>query len=189
MEDQIYKNKILFLLTENIDELDIEINWTYNVSAFGQDEEKELRKGGKTTLVKEADKLEYIKEFCQMKLIHNTKSQIEAFLEGFDSIIPFEIIKGFDWKELQLMLCGLPDFDGKPSFLSRSERPEKPHRAEKLLERRRSDHLVLGHCEQFHAKKEGAAAAIRDRYEGLINAKGRRRCRSAASRCSREGTG
>jgi E3 ubiquitin-protein ligase HUWE1 len=37
--------------------------------------------------------------------------QIDAFLTGFHSIIPPDLISLFDASELELLICGLPDID------------------------------------------------------------------------------
>lgn len=41
------------------------------------------------------------------------KDQIEAFLNGFHELIPQSLVSIFEWKEMELMLCGLPDIDRK----------------------------------------------------------------------------
>lgn len=38
-------------------------------------------------------------------------NQINAFCEGFDALIPNEIIKVFKPNELSLLICGIPDID------------------------------------------------------------------------------
>jgi E3 ubiquitin-protein ligase HUWE1 len=43
------------------------------------------------------------------------KEQTEAFLSGFYELIPQNIVSIFEWKEMELMLCGLPDIDSTKS--------------------------------------------------------------------------
>jgi len=41
------------------------------------------------------------------------KAQVESFLTGFFELIPKNLISIFDSKELELLISGLPDIDGK----------------------------------------------------------------------------
>ena len=43
----------------------------------------------------------------------NVKEQIDAFLGGFHEIISKELISIFNAKELELLISGMPNFDGK----------------------------------------------------------------------------
>ena len=38
-------------------------------------------------------------------------AKIEAFLEGFYELIPKELVQIFSYKELELLISGLPNFD------------------------------------------------------------------------------
>lgn len=37
------------------------------------------------------------------------KAQIEAFLDGLNSVLPIELLKIFSCEELELLISGLPD--------------------------------------------------------------------------------
>jgi len=41
------------------------------------------------------------------------REQIDAFLTGFHQLIPKEVIRVFNYKELELLISGLPNFDRK----------------------------------------------------------------------------
>ena len=43
------------------------------------------------------------------------KDQVEAFLEGLEMLIPREMLRIFDPRELELMISGLPEIDCKHS--------------------------------------------------------------------------
>jgi len=45
------------------------------------------------------------------RLYESTKTQIDAFLQGFHDLVPKDLIKIFDAKELELMISGLPTID------------------------------------------------------------------------------
>lgn len=43
---------------------------------------------------------------------------MDAFKKGFHEVVPSEIIKIFSPNELELLIAGLPNFDGKFFFLN-----------------------------------------------------------------------
>ena len=59
------------------------------------------------------NKKEYVEKFTFFKLYGNIKNQIDAFLEGFYELIPKELVSIFNYKELELLISGLPNFDSK----------------------------------------------------------------------------
>ncbi|CAD8063012.1 unnamed protein product [Paramecium sonneborni] len=97
------------ILDENV--TDWGIYWTYTVDNFGKLEERELVEGGKQKQVTEDNKFDYVQTYCYQKMAKGIKDQIEAFLSGFHELIPQSLISMFEWKEMELMLCGLPDID------------------------------------------------------------------------------
>ena len=86
---------------------------SYEAEEFGVIVIKDLIEGGRNIPVTEHNKREYLYKLCSAKMANDIKDQIEAFLEGFHEIIPAELIQIFDSKELELMITGLPDIDGK----------------------------------------------------------------------------
>ena len=59
------------------------------------------------------NKIEYITLLCKHKMIHSIEDQIKAFLEGFFSIIPLKMVQIFNHWEIELLIAGYPDLDGK----------------------------------------------------------------------------
>ena len=43
----------------------------------------------------------------KFKLVDRIKSQMTAFIDGFNEILPTEQLKEFDANELELLMCGL----------------------------------------------------------------------------------
>ena len=72
-----------------------------------------MKQGGKKILVTNENKKEYVELLCQNKLYSSIQKQIDAFLEGFYELIPKELVSIFNWKELELLISGLPSFDSK----------------------------------------------------------------------------
>ena len=138
MDNDCFKNLKWFLDEENgIDHLGQYFCITRDY--FGRYEEIELKEGGTNILVTNENKTEYVEKFTFFKMYRNVKEQIDAFLSGFHDMIPKDLISIFNAKELELLISGLPNFDGKSStpthstlltlfsILATSERPARKH--------------------------------------------------------------
>ncbi|KAL6623150.1 hypothetical protein ACP70R_033029 [Stipagrostis hirtigluma subsp. patula] len=111
-----YKNLKWMLENDITDVLDV----TFSVDA---DEEKlilyekaevtdlELIPGGRNIRVTEENKHEYVNRITEHRLTDAIRPQINAFMEGFNELIPRELISIFNDKELELLISGLPDID------------------------------------------------------------------------------
>lgn len=80
---------------------------------FGRPEEIPLKEGGSNLAVTNDNKTEYIELFTIYKMYISVKEQVDAFLGGFHEIVSRDLISIFNAKELELLISGLPNFDGK----------------------------------------------------------------------------
>ncbi|GMY07746.1 E3 ubiquitin-protein ligase UPL2-like [Fagus crenata] len=111
-----FKNLKWMLENDITDGLDL----TFSIDA---DEEKrilyertevtdyELIPGGRNIKVTEENKHEYVDLIAEHRLTTAIRPQINAFMEGFNELIPRELISIFNDKELELLISGLPDID------------------------------------------------------------------------------
>lgn len=53
----------------------------------------------------------YVEKKAYYTLYKTVQRQLDSFLEGFYEIIPFKVISLFSYKELELVISGLPDFN------------------------------------------------------------------------------
>lgn len=67
--------------------------------------------GGASIEVTDENKHEYIDLRVRRRLFESIKAQLEALLRGFYEVIPPALISPFDFQELELLLCGLPEVD------------------------------------------------------------------------------
>ncbi|AQK40065.1 E3 ubiquitin-protein ligase UPL1 [Zea mays] len=116
IDPSYYKNLKWMLENDISDVLDL----TFSMDA---DEEKlilyekaevtdcELIPGGRNIRVTEENKHEYVDRVAEHRLTTAIRPQINAFLEGFNELIPRELISIFNDKELELLISGLPDID------------------------------------------------------------------------------
>ncbi|PPR94337.1 hypothetical protein GOBAR_AA26326 [Gossypium barbadense] len=71
----------------------------------------ELIPGGRNIKVTEENKHQYVDLIAEHRLTTAIRPQINAFLEGFNELIPRELISIFNDKELELLISGLPEID------------------------------------------------------------------------------
>lgn len=71
----------------------------------------ELIPGGRNIRVTEENKHEYVDLVAEHRLTTAIRPQINAFMEGFNDLIPKDLISIFNDKELELLISGLPDID------------------------------------------------------------------------------
>ncbi|XP_022735674.1 E3 ubiquitin-protein ligase UPL1-like isoform X2 [Durio zibethinus] len=71
----------------------------------------ELKPGGRNIRVTEETKHEYVDLVADHILTNAIRPQIHSFLEGFNELVPRELISIFNDKELELLISGLPEID------------------------------------------------------------------------------
>ena len=108
-DNEIYNN-LTWCLNNDVEPL--MQTFTIEQEYFGRIELKELIPNGKNIPVTNENKKLYVEKMAFFKLYSNIKQQVDAFLEGFYELIPKELISMFNCKELELLISGLPDFDG-----------------------------------------------------------------------------
>jgi len=69
----------------------------------------ELKPGGADIPVTNSNVDEYLECLIRCKLLDRVQSQLSAMLHGFYEVVPEVLISVFDFQELELLLCGLPN--------------------------------------------------------------------------------
>ncbi|XWS21383.1 hypothetical protein CRYUN_Cryun30bG0050800 [Craigia yunnanensis] len=118
--DPDYFKNLKWMLENGISDV---LDLTFSIDA---DEEKlilyertevtdyELIPGGRNIKVTEENKHQYVDLVAEHRLTTAIRPQINAFLEGFNELIPRELISIFNDKELEILISGLPDIDPSP---------------------------------------------------------------------------
>ncbi|XP_061395940.1 E3 ubiquitin-protein ligase Nedd-4 isoform X2 [Musca vetustissima] len=109
--DTEYYNSLMWI-KEN-DPRQLELTFCVDEDTFGQKSQHELKPGGANIEVTDENKDEYIKLVIEWRFVARVKEQMSAFLQGFGSIIPLNLIKIFDEHELELLMCGIQNIDVK----------------------------------------------------------------------------
>lgn len=73
----------------------------------------DLVSNGKDIDVTNDNKEFYVERKAYYHLYKSVQQQLDAFLDGFYEIIPKDLISIFTYKELELLISGLPDFKSK----------------------------------------------------------------------------
>jgi len=115
--DNEYYNSLKWVVNNNITGT-IDQNFTVETEEFGVKKIIELKPGGKQIQVTEENKMEYIQLVTEMRLTTAIKAQINAFLEGFHTIISKTLISLFNERELELLISGLPEIDINDLYLN-----------------------------------------------------------------------
>ena len=108
--DPEYFKSLEWMLNNDITDI-LDLTFSVDDEEFGETKVIELKPNGTTIAVTEANKQEYVRLVTEQRLTKSIKSQIDAFLGGFNEIIPADLIRIFSEQELELLISGLPDID------------------------------------------------------------------------------
>ena len=109
--DPVLYTSLSWIQTNSIDELDLEMYFCANFEVLGKVEEHELKPNGKQIKVTDENKEEFLSLMAYWKFTVGIEEQSKAFLDGFNEVVPLEWLQYFDERELELMLCGIQEFD------------------------------------------------------------------------------
>eukprot|EP00092_Neocalanus_flemingeri_P007377 GFUD01007965.1.p1 GENE.GFUD01007965.1~~GFUD01007965.1.p1 ORF type:complete len:951 (+),score=202.95 GFUD01007965.1:231-3083(+) len=89
------------------------IDTTFSVEhdSFGCIKVHELKKNGRNIVVSELNKKEYVKLYVNYRFMHGIEQQFLALQKGFNELIPQNLLKPFDERELELVIGGLGTID------------------------------------------------------------------------------
>ena len=96
------------LLKLNLDEVDVALDFTITCERFGEMLEVELIPNGHDQLVNNANKKDYIRKRCAMRMTKQIESQLLELLSGFYEVIPRSLISVFTEQELETRDCRSP---------------------------------------------------------------------------------
>ncbi len=76
----------------------------------------DLKPGGADIAVTEGNKKEYVDLMVEYYISKRVKDQFDAFMSGFNELIPQDLITMFDERELELLIGGMSEIDVYVSF-------------------------------------------------------------------------
>ncbi|KAK9308352.1 hypothetical protein QLX08_001765 [Tetragonisca angustula] len=107
--DSEYYNSLLWI-KEN-DPSELELTFCVDEESFGHTSQRELKPDGANIPLTDENKDEYIALVIQWRFVSRVQEQMNAFLEGFNALIPPTLVKIFDEHELELLMCGIQHID------------------------------------------------------------------------------
>ena len=91
--------------------------FSYDCDWFGTIKTIDLKENGRHELVNENNKKQYVKLLAFAKMGLEIQQQTEAFLLGFQEVVPSDALFLLDEKDLGLKLSGMPNIDSFFNFL------------------------------------------------------------------------
>ena len=87
------------------------ITFTTKEEFFGETVVIELKPDGADIAVTEGNKKEYVDLMVEYYISKRVKDQFDAFMSGFNELIPQDLITVFDEHELELLISGTSEID------------------------------------------------------------------------------
>jgi len=107
--DPALGRNLRWILENDIEGLDLD--FTYETEVFDKRVTLELFKGGPNMIVTENNKKEYVKKVCETRMIKEIEKPMRAFLKGFRTIIPKNLVTYLNASDLGLIIAGAPQID------------------------------------------------------------------------------
>ncbi|CAF0743353.1 unnamed protein product [Rotaria sp. Silwood1] len=107
--DREYYQSLKYIVDNDPEDLDL--FFVVSEEVLGDLREHELKPGGQHIQVTEQNKHEYIDLVINYRFVQRIASQMNALKQGFQDILPFEAIRMFDEKEVELLISGLGDIN------------------------------------------------------------------------------
>mmetsp|Transcript_6730 Transcript_6730/g.6637 ORF Transcript_6730/g.6637 Transcript_6730/m.6637 type:complete len:782 (+) Transcript_6730:229-2574(+) len=89
----------------------LDLTFSAEDERFGEIVEVDLKPGGTQIEVTEENKHEYVELISEWKISKRVEEQFKAFIDGFNELIPQELVNVFDERELELLIGGLAEID------------------------------------------------------------------------------
>ncbi|XP_049854863.1 E3 ubiquitin-protein ligase SMURF2 isoform X2 [Schistocerca gregaria] len=89
----------------------IDTTFAVEHNSFGVLKVHELKPGGKDINVTEENKREYVKLYVNYRFMRGIEQQFLALQKGFTELIPNNLLRAFDERELELIIGGLGSID------------------------------------------------------------------------------
>ena len=87
------------------------LDFTTQQEVMGTKEQVELVPNGVNIEVDNTNFPQYLEACLKYRMIERVKAQLNELLLGFFDVIPEPLLTVFDFQELELLMCGLPEID------------------------------------------------------------------------------
>lgn len=109
--DADFHRSLQWMLDNDISGGILEQTFSTEDERFGVVTEEDLVPDGRNIEVTNENKKEYVELMVRWRIERRIASQFEAFKEGFQELIPSDLINVFDERELELLIGGIAEID------------------------------------------------------------------------------
>ncbi|CAG8491634.1 2216_t:CDS:10, partial [Scutellospora calospora] len=108
--DADFYRSLTWALESNITDV-LDLTFSTEDERFGEVVTVDLKPDGQNIPVTEENKKEYIDLITEWRISKRVEDQFKAFMDGFNQLIPQELIAVFDERELELLIGGIAEID------------------------------------------------------------------------------
>ncbi|PWY67414.1 putative E3 ubiquitin-protein ligase hula [Aspergillus eucalypticola CBS 122712] len=109
VDEDLHRN-LAWTLENDIEGI-IELTFCVDDEKFGERTTIDLKPGGRDIPVTNENKHEYVELVTEWKIVKRVEEQFNAFMSGFNELIPADLVNVFDERELELLIGGIADID------------------------------------------------------------------------------
>ncbi|KAG1065748.1 hypothetical protein G6F41_009017 [Rhizopus arrhizus] len=108
--DAEYHRSLMWILDNDITDI-LDLTFSTDDDRFGEVVTVDLIPNGQNIEVTEENKKEYVNLITEWRIHRRVEEQFKAFKEGFNQLIPQELVNVFDERELELLIGGIAEID------------------------------------------------------------------------------
>ncbi|KAJ5741691.1 hypothetical protein N7533_011100 [Penicillium manginii] len=109
VDEDLHRN-LAWTLDNDIEGI-VELSFSVDDEKFGERRTIDLIPGGEEINVTNENKPQYIELVTEWKIVKRVEEQFNAFMSGFNELIPADLVNVFDERELELLIGGIADID------------------------------------------------------------------------------
>ncbi|CAO3678688.1 unnamed protein product [Umbelopsis vinacea] len=108
--DADFHRSLMWMLENDITDV-LDLTFSTDDDRFGEVVTLDLIPDGQNIEVTEENKKEYVNLITEWRISRRVEEQFKAFKEGFNQLIPQDLINVFDERELELLMGGIAEID------------------------------------------------------------------------------
>ncbi|KAH3671413.1 hypothetical protein WICMUC_004637 [Wickerhamomyces mucosus] len=108
--DAEFYRSLLWTVENDIEGI-LDLTFSAEEERFGELVTVDLKPGGRDIEVTNENKKEYVELITEWKIYKCVEEQFKAFMDGFNELIPEELVNVFDERELELLIGGIAEID------------------------------------------------------------------------------
>lgn len=108
--DEDFHRNLAWTLDNDIEGI-IELTFSVDDEQFGETKTIDLIPDGRNIVVTNENKKQYVELVTVWKIQKRVEEQFNAFIDGFNELIPADLVNVFDERELELLIGGIADID------------------------------------------------------------------------------